>query len=484
MYSRSVVLIFLISAVCGQHYTRVYYKNEPFNNFPLSRSRKYKVFEGEEDITQDSAGHRLRFAYNPQIIRSRSHPMAPYDDFKGLRQSRQSYPIFASDRREIPRYGFRPPREEEALPINSIKRHEFVINRPAFRYKLLPEEERYVNQPLHYTRRPKKIYYIDDPYQNLRENNILKDERPLRNILRRDQNFERRSYSPIFQNREIIQKYPLMVYSPKYSYESDPKNPIPSSSHLPLYVRDIYSPGYKYGGVSGSINGIGGSLEKSYVDNDNKKLLEEQYHKEDGKKKDEYIEDEEKLKKDEEVLKHKSSDGGHYSDEKLQKKNVEDQEKYDGGKTYKQEGQNENEKKNKSSHKKGHVIRSFKNSHHKEESGNNEEYYDEQHDVGDSFKLDASAGHFGENKAEAFKGDHGQKEYVASEKLDKGNHESAEITEKIKEVKNENKESKEESNLKHYGNSNFKDEQSLLGHQESKNYFEGHPYHVPIHRHM
>lgn len=145
--------------------------------------------------------------------------------------------------------------------------------------------------------------------------------------------------------------------------------------------------------------------------------------------------------------------------------------------------QNENEKKNKSTHKKGHIVRSFKNSHHKEETGNNEEYYDEEHDVGDSFKFDASAGHFGENKAEAFKGDHEQKEYLANEKVDKGSHEAAEVAEKVKEAKNENKESKEESNSKHYGNHDHKDEQSLLGHQESKSY-DGYSHHIPIHRHL
>lgn len=67
-------------------------------------------------------------------------------------------------------------------------------------------------------------------------------------------------------------------------------------------------------------------------------------------------------------------------------------------------GKNGEEQTLKKGHKKGHKVKSFKTSHHKDESGKSEEYYDEEHDEGGNLAFNGQAGSFGENGASSFKG--------------------------------------------------------------------------------
>lgn len=66
-------------------------------------------------------------------------------------------------------------------------------------------------------------------------------------------------------------------------------------------------------------------------------------------------------------------------------------------------GKNGGENKIKKGHKKGHVIKGFKSSHHKDESGKTEEYYDEENDEGDNYAFNGQNGAYGQKGESSYK---------------------------------------------------------------------------------
>lgn len=145
-------------------------------------------------------------------------------------------------------------------------------------------------------------------------------------------------------------------------------------------------------------------------------------------------------------------------------------------------GQNQNRNEKKSNHKKGHKVHRFKTSHHKEESGDNEEYYDEEHDLGDNYRYDSNLGLFLDKGTAEFKANSEQKSLETNQAAKVGNLESASFSENIKEDNSVGKSSQEENNLTAYGDRGFRDEESLLGRQEAKRFAQERSYRVPIHK--
>ena len=145
-------------------------------------------------------------------------------------------------------------------------------------------------------------------------------------------------------------------------------------------------------------------------------------------------------------------------------------------------GQNENENQKKNNHKKGHVIKGFKKSHHKDESGNTEEYYDEAHDSADDFNRNGKSGNFAEDAASSYKGVKDNKLYKSDEKEQGGAYDSGEFLKKNNGGKSTYGGGKHVGNTEIAGNNYGEDEQSLLGHQEYKKVF--HEPHVPFYQHI
>lgn len=143
-------------------------------------------------------------------------------------------------------------------------------------------------------------------------------------------------------------------------------------------------------------------------------------------------------------------------------------------------GKNGEEKILKKGHRKGHVVKGFKKSHHKDESGRTEEFYDEEHDEGEQGAFNGQSGTFGENESSSFKGAHEDGEFKAKQGKKEGHYDTEHI------VDHNNGDGGQYSAKKYggsgsvYGVNNGVDEQSLLGHQENKKFIKHHPGHVPF----
>lgn len=342
MYTSIITAVLIFNTVNCDRYTSVFGRNDPFANFPGIRSRRYRVFEGEEDIKQDSAGHKLRFALDPQLKPLRPFRSNLFEDERNLRDSRQQGSSLIHPREDLGRYGFRPPINEDIRPaFNQESRSPRNQERLLFRRPSPEEHFIESHPPLYYADqiapiRRAPIYYYNDPYfnrqispENLHERNRQAHENQVQLV--------QPPPHPVY-----IQNSPnKMVYSPAYAHGKDVSNPVPASSHLPLYItggggnwhnnNDYgYSPHYRNSG--------GEELKKSAIDKEKKEKSDSDYHEEKGKKEEEIIKDEKSFKKGEEAVKSEVSDSGHFVNEEEKKTKVEDQEKYNGGKSYKQEG--------------------------------------------------------------------------------------------------------------------------------------------------
>lgn len=138
------------------------------------------------------------------------------------------------------------------------------------------------------------------------------------------------------------------------------------------------------------------------------------------------------------------------------------------------------EKKTKQGHKKGHVIKGYKNSHHKDENARTEEYYDEESDEGANFNFNGHAGAFGENAQSAYKGAKEDGEFKADKAKKEGHYDSAHIVDNANAGHGQYGTKKFGESGAIYGINNGIDSQSLLGHQENSKYFKHYPHHVPI----
>lgn len=146
-------------------------------------------------------------------------------------------------------------------------------------------------------------------------------------------------------------------------------------------------------------------------------------------------------------------------------------------------GKNAGENKQQAGHKKGHRVKGFKTTHHKDESGKTEEYYDEANDEGKQSQYKGEAGSFGQNAQSAYKGGHQDKKVDAKEEKKQGQYDTAQIVDNSKSDQAHYGEKKHSENNKIYGFNNGIDEQSLLGHQEAMRTFKKYPHHTPFFHH-
>lgn len=143
-------------------------------------------------------------------------------------------------------------------------------------------------------------------------------------------------------------------------------------------------------------------------------------------------------------------------------------------------GRNANENKLQAGHRKGHKVKGFKTTHHKDESGKTEEYYDEANDEGKHFQYKGEAGDFGKKAQSEYKGGHQDNQFNAKEQKQQGHFEAAHSVDAAKGNHGHYGEKKHAENNKAFGFNNGIDEQSLLGHQESVRAFKKFPFHTPF----
>lgn len=143
-------------------------------------------------------------------------------------------------------------------------------------------------------------------------------------------------------------------------------------------------------------------------------------------------------------------------------------------------GQNGEEKKVKQGHRKGHTVKGFKKSHHKDESGHEENYYDEEHDEGENAHFNEQGGSFGEKEGSSYKGAHEDGEFKANQGKKEGHYDNHHLVDNNGGEGGQYGSKKYGSSGTSYGVNNGADEQSLLGHQEHTKFVKHHPEHVPF----
>ncbi|XP_044761510.1 uncharacterized protein LOC123318827 [Coccinella septempunctata] len=290
-----------------------------------------------------------------------------------------------------------------------------------------------------------------------------------------------------------------------YPYEAD----LGLSKYEPAYSRGGYSaglgkfggigPGYQYGPYGGSIGygpaiglspgyigtpyqgGYGGGIvDKNIYRGGKKSITDENYEKVHGKKGEEISRGQEGYNHGQVALKNVKGDSGYYNEEEAGKKLFEDGKHYNGAQHFAQEGLNGGQKKINTGHKKGHSIKGFKTSHHKDESGKTEEYYDEENDEGNNVFFNGQHGSFGENAASSFKGGHADGKFNAGESKKEGHYDQEHYVGNSNAGKGSFGSKKYAGSGEVYGVNNGLDQHSLLGHQESERFFNHHPDHTPF----
>ncbi|XP_072384895.1 uncharacterized protein [Diabrotica undecimpunctata] len=226
---------------------------------------------------------------------------------------------------------------------------------------------------------------------------------------------------------------------------------------------------------------IGGQhLAKEEFSGGKKSANDEKYEKSEGKQGEEANHGKSGYVKGEVAAKDVKGDSGFYTNVDGEKKVYEDGKEYQGGQHYNKEGKSGEEKTAKQGHKKGHKIKSFKNSHHKDESGKSEEYYDEAHDEGGNYAFNGQSGSFGEKGASEFKGGNQDSKYNSAEAKKEGHFENKHSIDKVEGDQGKYGQNKFAGNEAIFGYKNGADEQSLLGHQESSKLYKAHPFVVPF----
>lgn len=143
-------------------------------------------------------------------------------------------------------------------------------------------------------------------------------------------------------------------------------------------------------------------------------------------------------------------------------------------------GQNAAERKSKQGHKKGHVVKGFKKSHHLDENGRTEEFYDEAHDEGGNTEFSGQRGGFGQNEGSSFKGVNQDGQFKSNQAKQQGHYNKERFLDNSQGDDEQYNSKKYGSNGSNYGAKNGFDEQSLLAHQQSNKFFKQQPHHVPF----
>lgn len=143
-------------------------------------------------------------------------------------------------------------------------------------------------------------------------------------------------------------------------------------------------------------------------------------------------------------------------------------------------GQNAAERKNKQGHKKGHVVKGFKKSHHSDESGRTEEFYDEAHDEGGNTEFSGQRGGFGQNEGSSFKGAKEDEQFKSNQAKQQGHFSNEQLNDNSHGGGEQFNAKKFGGSGSNYGSNNGFDEQSLLAHQQSNKFFKHQPQHVPF----
>ncbi|XP_066252872.1 uncharacterized protein [Euwallacea similis] len=236
------------------------------------------------------------------------------------------------------------------------------------------------------------------------------------------------------------------------------------------------------GYIAPIVHGYGGEeVAKNEFSEGKKNVEDAKYEKAHGKKGEETSHGKEGYSQGSEAVKDVKGEEGYYSDKAGAKNVVEDGKQYQGGQSFNQDGKNGAEHSIKKGHKKGHVIKGFKSSHHKDETGKTEEYYDEEHDEADNYAFNGQNGQFGQKGASSYKGGHEDGKFNEQEHK-KAGHVSNELAVK-KEAADQGKygEKKYAGGESSYGVNSGADQQSLLGHQENARFVKHHP--VPFYHH-
>ncbi|XP_065170219.1 uncharacterized protein DDB_G0290685-like [Atheta coriaria] len=192
--------------------------------------------------------------------------------------------------------------------------------------------------------------------------------------------------------------------------------------------------------------------------------------------------DQEGFNRGEAQIRNGKGDTASYHSAQGQQQASEDGKNYQGAQHYNQQGQNAGEQNQKQGHKKGHIVKGFKTSHHKDETGRTEEYYDEANDEGGHFTSKGSSGSFGEEAKNAYKGGHDNGQFNKGESSKQGHVENVHHVDNANADKGDYAQKQTFGQGQTYGVNNGVDQQSLLGHQESNRFFKHHPIHTPFYK--
>ncbi|CAG9772954.1 unnamed protein product [Ceutorhynchus assimilis] len=240
--------------------------------------------------------------------------------------------------------------------------------------------------------------------------------------------------------------------------------------------------GYISPAVHHNHHGYGGEeVDKSEFNSGKKNVEDVKFEKAHGKKGEEVNHGQQGYSHGGQTVQDAKGENGYYSNAAGGKKIIEDGKQYNGGENFNQEGKNEAENKLKKGHKKGHVIKGFKSSHHKDETGKTEEYYDEEHDEGDNVAFNGQSGAFGQKGQSSYKGGHEDGKFNEQEHKKSGHVSNQYAVSKETGDKGNYGENKYAGGGSVFGVNNGIDQQSLLGHQENSRFFKHHP--VPFYHH-
>ncbi|XP_076260800.1 uncharacterized protein LOC143196725 [Rhynchophorus ferrugineus] len=172
---------------------------------------------------------------------------------------------------------------------------------------------------------------------------------------------------------------------------------------------------------------------------------------------------------------------GYYNSLAGGKNLLEDGKHYAGGQNFNQKGVNGDEYKEQQGHKKGHRVKGFKTSHHKDESGKTEEFYDEAHDEGNNLAFKGQSGSFGNQATSAFQGAQENGKYNQAEQGKAGHLNNQYIVNAQKGEAGKYGQNKHGTEGSVYGLNKGIDAQSLLGHQENSKFYKYNS--VPFYHH-
>lgn len=125
-------------------------------------------------------------------------------------------------------------------------------------------------------------------------------------------------------------------------------------------------------------------------------------------------------------------------------------------------------------------MRGFKKSHHSDETGRDEQFYDENHDEGGNVEFSGERGGFGENEGSSYRGGQENGQFRGNQARQQGYFDTEQLLDNNQGGDQHFDNKRFGSSGSSFGSSSGSDEQSLLGHQQSKQFFKNAPKHVPF----